>query len=105
VPLPFQALDHAMGWLAAATVCTALRRQATEGGSWLARLSLARTAAWLDDLDRQPSGQPLKPPELAEADSPFGRLSYLPIPGEISAAPPGYDHAPHLPGSDPAMWW
>lgn len=104
VPLPCQALDHAMGWLAAATACTLLRRQAADGGSWLARLSLARVAAWLDDLGRQPAGTPLEPAELARVDSPFGTLSYLPVPGSIAAAPPRYDHAPHLPGSDPAVW-
>jgi len=104
VPLPVQALDHAMGWLAAATVCTLLRRQAADGGSWLARLSLARVAAWLDDLGRQAPGVPLAPAELARIDSPFGALNYLPIPGSIAAAPPRYDHAPHLPGGDPAVW-
>jgi crotonobetainyl-CoA:carnitine CoA-transferase CaiB-like acyl-CoA transferase len=105
VPLPLQALDHAMGWLAAAAVCTALRRRTTEGGSWLARLSLARVAAWLDGLGRQPDGRPLEPADLDTAASPFGKLSYLPIPGSIPAAPPRYGHAPHLPGSDPAAWW
>jgi hypothetical protein len=110
VALPLQALDHGTGWLAAAAVLTALRRQAAEGGSWRARLSLARTAAWLDDLGRQSPGEPLAPDpaELAETDSPFGRLRYLPVPG---VAVPGRDgwgkalHAPHLPGSDPAAWW
>jgi hypothetical protein len=72
VPLPCQALDHAMGWLSAATVCTLSRRQATEGGSWLARLSLARVSAWLSDLGRQEPGQPLGPADLASTDSPFG---------------------------------
>ncbi|HEX4724336.1 MAG TPA: CoA transferase [Pseudonocardiaceae bacterium] len=106
VPLPCQALDHATGWLAAAAVCTALRRQSADGGSWLVRLSLARVATWLADLGRQPApgGDPMTPTELLSADSPFGRLTYLPIPGHLPAAPPTYDHAPHLPGSDPAVW-
>jgi crotonobetainyl-CoA:carnitine CoA-transferase CaiB-like acyl-CoA transferase len=101
VALPLQALDHGTGWLAAAAVLTALRRQAAEGGSWRARLSLARTAAWLDDLGRQSPGEPLAPDpaDLAETDSPFGGLRYLPVPGGAPL------HAPHLPGSDPAAWW
>jgi crotonobetainyl-CoA:carnitine CoA-transferase CaiB-like acyl-CoA transferase len=101
VALPLQALDHGTGWLAAAAVLTALRRQAIEGGSWRVRLSLARTAAWLDDLGRQPPGEPLvpEPADLAETDSPFGRVRYLPVPGGAPL------HAPHLPGSDPAAWW
>ncbi len=101
VALPLQALDHGTGWLAAAAVLTALRRQAAQGGSWRARLSLARTAAWLDDLGRQSPGEPLEPSpaDLAETDSPFGRLRHLPVPGGVPL------HAPHLPGSDPAAWW
>jgi crotonobetainyl-CoA:carnitine CoA-transferase CaiB-like acyl-CoA transferase len=101
VALPLQALDHGTGWLAAAAVLTALRRQAVEGGSWRVRLSLAGTAAWLDDIGRQPPGEPLAPDpaDLAETDSPFGRLRYLPVPGGAPL------HAPHLPGSDPAAWW
>jgi crotonobetainyl-CoA:carnitine CoA-transferase CaiB-like acyl-CoA transferase len=45
--LPFQLLDHGTGYLAAAAVLDALRRQAAEGGTHLRRLSLARTAHWL----------------------------------------------------------
>jgi crotonobetainyl-CoA:carnitine CoA-transferase CaiB-like acyl-CoA transferase len=45
--LPCQLLDHGTGYLAAAAALDGLRRQATEGGSHLRRLSLARTAAWL----------------------------------------------------------
>jgi crotonobetainyl-CoA:carnitine CoA-transferase CaiB-like acyl-CoA transferase len=107
-PLPVQALDHGTGWLAAAAVLTALRRQATEGGSWQARLSLARTAAWLDDLGRLPTNETTAlqpdPDDLAETDSQYGRLRHLSIPGDLPAAQPRYDHGPHLPGTDPAAW-
>lgn len=51
--LPAQALDHATGYLLAAAVCTLLERRATEGGSWLARMSLRRTAAELLTVPRR----------------------------------------------------
>ncbi|WP_235926023.1 CoA transferase [Actinokineospora pegani] len=56
--LPAQALDHATGWLAAQGVLTALRRRAVEGGSWHVRVSLARTAQWLDSLGSNVSTTP-----------------------------------------------
>jgi crotonobetainyl-CoA:carnitine CoA-transferase CaiB-like acyl-CoA transferase len=124
-PLPVQALDHATGWLAAAAVLTALRRQRAEGGSWWARLALARTGAWLDDLGRLPDDVPsgrLPDPDavadpdavpdpdgvadlLTETDSPFGRLRHLRVPGALPGAQPRHEHGPHLPGADPAAWW
>ena len=46
-PLPMQILDHASGYLMAFAAQAALARQATEGGSWHVRVSLAQTAHWL----------------------------------------------------------
>lgn len=45
--MPVQALDHATGYLLAAAVLRALACRATDGGGWIAELSLAQTAAWL----------------------------------------------------------
>ncbi|SRR5712692_2929650 len=50
--LPAQALDHGTGYLAAFAAMTALARRAREGGSYLVRLSLARTGRWIDGLGR-----------------------------------------------------
>lgn len=47
VPLPVQALDHATGYLMAATVLRALRIRRATGRIFSGRLSLARTAALL----------------------------------------------------------
>lgn len=49
-PLPCQALDHATGYLAAFGAMIALQRRATDGGSYLVRVSLAQTAHWLWNL-------------------------------------------------------
>lgn len=113
VPLPAQALDHGTGWLAAAAVLTAVRRQLTEGGSWQLRLSLSRTGAWFDDLGRLPESVPSAAvPDRAdvadlldETSSPFGLLSHLRVPGELPGAQPRYDFGPHLAGTDRAEWW
>jgi crotonobetainyl-CoA:carnitine CoA-transferase CaiB-like acyl-CoA transferase len=101
-PLPAQALDHGTGWLAAYGVMTALRRRATEGGSWHVRLSLARTAEWLHDLGRQegPVSEVDPTPWLTETDSDFGRLTHIRVPC-ASVEPAG----PRQPGRDPATWW
>jgi crotonobetainyl-CoA:carnitine CoA-transferase CaiB-like acyl-CoA transferase len=112
-PLPAQALDHASGWLTTFGILTALRRRAAVGGSWRVRVALARTAAWLDDLDRLGPG-PLQValPGIADvadllADTPsqFGRLTHVRMAGDLPAAPPRWRDGPHLPGSDPAQWW
>ena len=57
--LPVQVLDHATGYLAAFATLRALTRRQTEGGSWLARLSLLRTRNWLVGLG--PGGGPEEP--------------------------------------------
>jgi len=50
--LPTQAQDHACGYLAAFGTLVALARRATEGGSYLVRVSLAQTGHWLRGLGR-----------------------------------------------------
>jgi len=54
--LPCQALDHASGYLMAFGAMMALRRRATEGGSWLVRVSLAQTGHWIRALGSLPDG-------------------------------------------------
>ena len=55
-PLPAQALDHATGYLMAFGAMTALKRRATEGGSWHVRCSLAQTGHWFRNLGRIEGG-------------------------------------------------
>ena len=49
LPLPVQALDHATGYLIAATVVRSMTNRIVLGTGTLARLSLARTAKLLID--------------------------------------------------------
>ncbi|WP_223199347.1 CoA transferase [Solihabitans fulvus] len=104
--LPAQTLDHGTGWLAAFGAITALTRRASAGGSWEVRVSLARTALWLDSLGRtEDEGERAEGVEdfadlLVETDSAFGRLTHVRAPAS------GYwAHGPRLPGGDEPQWW
>lgn len=76
--------DYITGYLAAYGMAVALLRRATEGGSYHVRVSLARTAMWIQSLGRidpKPDGITV-PPETIRAlqitrDSPEGRLRFL----------------------------
>ncbi|WP_405395867.1 CoA transferase [Microbispora hainanensis] len=111
-PLPAQALDHGTGYLAAFGAVAALLRRAAEGGSWHVEVSLARTAAWLDDLGRidgvgiDGAGvrQPVVDDLLATMDSPFGTLTYVTPPGAINGTRPHWTSPPPRQGEHPAAW-
>jgi hypothetical protein len=61
VPLPVQALDHATGYLIAATAIRAVERRLEQGIGTESRLSLARTAKLLIDIANVDSRSPPKP--------------------------------------------
>ena len=66
VPLPVQALDHATGYLMAAAAVRGVTQRLVAGRATSAKLSLARTAALLVGLTRDPpEATPLSP---ADAD-------------------------------------
>jgi crotonobetainyl-CoA:carnitine CoA-transferase CaiB-like acyl-CoA transferase len=75
--LPCQLLDHGTGYLAAAAALEGVWRQATEGGTQVRLLSLARTAGWLtstistEPIPAGPTG-PTGPAGPAEAPEPTG---------------------------------
>jgi crotonobetainyl-CoA:carnitine CoA-transferase CaiB-like acyl-CoA transferase len=109
--LPAQALDHATGWLAALGTIQALRRRRSLGGSWAVDVSLARTAAWLDDLGRVDGGLDAADPgpdDIADllqfTDSPFGRLTHVRAVGRLADRPVGWATPPAPPGTHPARF-
>ena len=106
VHLPVQALDHATGFLGAFAAMRGMARRQSEGGSWLARLSLLRTRNWLVALGE--GGEPDQPIDLEgymhEVDSAFGRLSAVRAVGGLEASPPRWDRAPSEVGSAEAAW-
>ena len=104
--LPVQALDHATGWLTAAAIMTAVRRQIEAGGTWHVRLSLAGTGRWLESLGRRelPADAVDFDDLLEDVDSDYGRVTRVRIPGTLPGAPPHWDHASREPGADKASW-
>ncbi len=110
-PLPAQALDHGSGYLMAFGALAALHRQAAEGGSWLVRVSLARTGLWLRQLGRIEDGfsapdiERTSIGDLLEASpSGFGRIVAVRHAGQLSATPARWDR-PAVPlGTHPARW-
>ncbi|HET9170478.1 MAG TPA: CoA transferase [Actinospica sp.] len=64
--LPAQALDHATGYLLAATVLHAVTRRLTEGGTWHVHAHLARTAHSLPALGGPAAAPPSTQPDLAD---------------------------------------
>jgi len=93
--LPCQLLDHGTGYLTAAAVLDALRRQSTDGATRVVRLSLARTARWLTATS---TGSATGTPGsfdasgdasawTAELDSVEGPVSAVTPPGSIDDRP------------------
>jgi crotonobetainyl-CoA:carnitine CoA-transferase CaiB-like acyl-CoA transferase len=62
--LPCQLLDHGTGYLGAAAVLDALRRQRERGGTYHRKLSLARTAHWLLGRPREIPGPAVIEPDV-----------------------------------------
>jgi crotonobetainyl-CoA:carnitine CoA-transferase CaiB-like acyl-CoA transferase len=84
---PVSAIDYLTGYLMAFGALVALKRRATEGGSWLVRISLAQAGRWLVGRGEVPESQ-LKdiPAEFTAAEiekwttesvTPAGKLRHL----------------------------
>jgi crotonobetainyl-CoA:carnitine CoA-transferase CaiB-like acyl-CoA transferase len=111
LPLPAQALDHGTGYLLAAAVCRALARLFSERRGSSLRLSLARTARLLVDLDA--SGDP-SAPEIAgdevdrwcePATTRFGEVRRVRCPGGIDGLEPRWAIDAGPLGAHEAAWW
>jgi crotonobetainyl-CoA:carnitine CoA-transferase CaiB-like acyl-CoA transferase len=95
-------LDYCTGYLGAFGVLVALTRRATEGGSYLVRVSLAQTGHWLQTIPRVEQGlYESKPEELPQERiaeitmserSPFGMLTHLAPVAQLSETPARWEH-------------
>jgi hypothetical protein len=89
--LPCQLLDHGTGYLAAAAVLDGLRRQLTQGGTFVRRVSLARTAVWLASHETDGMSLGDVPPDgddtawIVELTSCAGPVRAIAPPGRIGA--------------------
>ena len=89
----------------------ALARRARDGGSWHVRVSLARTAMWIQSLPRAPANATpsgLDPAALApwfiEMESAWGPIRRLGPIARMSETPPRWSLPPAPLGSHPASW-
>lgn len=109
--LPCQALDHGSGYLLAAGAMLALERQRRLGGSWLVRVSLAQTGAWIATLGRLKNGLNCPDPSfddvqdlLETTESGFGPMTAVRHAARMSATPVSWER-PSVPlGTHPAEW-
>ena len=84
---PVSAIDYLTGYLMAFGTLLALARRASEGGSWLVRISLAQTGSWLvgrgqvPEAELQEVPEDFTPDEIARwstfSDLSIGRVSHL----------------------------
>jgi CoA-transferase family III len=111
---PVSAIDYLTGYLMAFGAMVALKRRATEGGSWLVRISLAQTGRWLvgrgevPEAEARQAAKEFMPEELArwstETETPLGRLGHLKPTVELSETPP-YWARPSVPlGHHEPVW-
>jgi crotonobetainyl-CoA:carnitine CoA-transferase CaiB-like acyl-CoA transferase len=95
--LPVSAQDYVAGYLLAFGAMVALKRRATEGGSWLVRTSLANAGHFIRQhglvepaaYEKLPNELPADVLEtlLTQHDSPIGRLTHLKPAVQMSETP------------------
>ncbi|MEX5610744.1 CoA transferase [Pseudomonas protegens] len=111
VPLPVQALDHATGYLMAASALRALTRSLSGEQGASARLSLARTAQLL--VDHSPSATaeiPLRAEDhedqgLVLEQTPWGPARRLRVPLHINGTPVQWSCPATALGAHRPRWW
>lgn len=94
-PPTFVLNDYIAGYLGAAGVIAALRRRATEGGSWHVSISLARAAMWYaslgmfpsKDVDTSDPEHQMVAPATVTGDTAYGRLTRLAPLARLSRTP------------------
>jgi len=111
--LPVSAIDYVSGYLMAFGAMVALERRAREGGSWLVRVSLARTGKWITDfgmLDREALTVPAELPNeeierlTMEIDAPIGRVRHLKPVLQMSETPPHWTRPAVTAGAHRPEW-
>ncbi|MGB3126591.1 MAG: CoA transferase [Pseudomonas sp.] len=109
LPLPLQALDHATGYLMAASAIQAFSQRLKSGRGGSARLSLARTAKLLVDAGEVPEQPALRAEEASDQgllveQTAWGQAHRLLAPLSISGTPLQWDLPAGELGSHRAQW-
>jgi hypothetical protein len=111
--MPLQILDYAAGHLLALGIQAALWRQATEGGSWQVRVTLAGVGHWLRAMGRVPGGLQVPRPDiepwLEDSECGFGAQGHAVLRAARHAAafsetPPRWARPAMPPGSHVPVW-
>jgi crotonobetainyl-CoA:carnitine CoA-transferase CaiB-like acyl-CoA transferase len=106
--LPVSVIDYVSGYLMALGALVALAKRATEGGSWLVRVSLARTGKWIVDqgmaegFASAPSELPKE--ELQKLIIKTGNYTHLKPVLELSETQPYWERPPSPLGSHSPEW-
>ncbi len=105
--LPCSAIDYVSGYLMAYGAMVALARRAREGGSWLVRVALARTAKWIVDRGMVDAAS-AQPPEAAglvmDTQSPAGLITHMKPVVQLSETPARWARPPVPLGHHPPEW-
>jgi hypothetical protein len=101
--------DYTTGYFAALGAMEALRRRATEGGSWHVRVSLTQTSMWYYRLGREldrASARGLGDVAdlLLRRDTPYGRMRFVAPPLRMSETPPHWELPSARLGSGDPVW-
>jgi crotonobetainyl-CoA:carnitine CoA-transferase CaiB-like acyl-CoA transferase len=106
--LPVSVIDYVSGYLMAYGALVALARRATEGGSWLVRVSLARTGKWIVDrgfnADFAAVPPELPADELKKLTMQTQNYSHLRPVLELSETPPFWERPPVPLGTHRPEW-
>ena len=112
--LPVAAIDYVSGYLMAFGAMVALERRSREGGSWLVRVALARTAKWIVDRGLVAkdayAGLPEELPKeellplFSEQDAPDGRIRHLGPIVTLSETPGRWSRPPVPLGYHAPVW-
>ena len=106
--LPVSVIDYVSGYLMAFGALVALARRATEGGSWLVRVSLARTGKWIVDRgmieDLSSAKNDLEEEELKKLLIETGKYRHLKPVLNLSETQPYWERPPVPLGTHPAEW-
>jgi crotonobetainyl-CoA:carnitine CoA-transferase CaiB-like acyl-CoA transferase len=110
--MPVSAIDYVSGYLMAFGALVALERRAREGGSWLVRVSLARTGKWIVDrgynenfaaVARELEEETLTG-LLMETKGPSATFRHLKPVLRMSETQPYWERPPSPLGTHPAAW-
>jgi crotonobetainyl-CoA:carnitine CoA-transferase CaiB-like acyl-CoA transferase len=101
--------DYTTGYFGALGVMMALRRRATEGGSWLVNVSLSQTSMWYmrlgHDLRRgDAAGEGTIGAMMETCDTPYGAMHRLRPVLQMSATPPHWSVPAKPLGSSEPAW-